>query len=86
MSAQQMPRGGTQQTSGGTREAPEFISIREAGERLSVSEVTLRRMIRRGELRGYRVGRRLIRLRVDELPGLEPQFAAMRSSASRVRS
>ena len=75
MSAQQIPQGGTQRDRagehgpgrGGTRGNAEFISIREAAERLSVSDVTLRRMIRRGELRGYRVGRRLIRLRVDEL-------------------
>jgi len=76
MSAQQMPRGGTQLGREGER-APgragtwgnaEFIRIKDAAELLAVSEVTIRRMIRRGELRGYRVGRKLIRLRIDELP------------------
>lgn len=68
MSAQQVPRGGTRPVRGGTQGSPEFISIREAAERLFASDVALRRMIPHGELRGYRVGRRLIRLRVNELP------------------
>ncbi|ROR55172.1 excisionase family DNA binding protein [Luteococcus japonicus] len=54
---------------GRTRGNAEFISIKDAAELLAVSEVTIRRMIRRGELHGYRVGRRLILLRVDELEG-----------------
>jgi len=47
----------------------EFISIREAAETLAVSEDTIRRMVWRGDLKGYRVGR-LIRLRIDELVGM----------------
>lgn len=75
MSAQRMPREGTQlgregergPGRGGTWGNAEFISIKDAAELLAVSEVTIRRMIRRGDLRGYRVGRRLIRVRVTEL-------------------
>ncbi|GAA1393962.1 helix-turn-helix domain-containing protein [Luteococcus peritonei] len=75
MSAQQMPRGGTQlgregergPSRGGTWGNAEFISIKDAAEPLAVSEVTIRRMIMRGELRGYRVSKRLIRIRTDEL-------------------
>lgn len=76
MSAQQITGGGTQPGRGGelgpgrggTWGSTEFISIKDAAELLAVSEVTIRRMIRRGNLRGYRVGKRVIRIRVSELP------------------
>jgi len=61
--------GRTQTAIGETRVQAEFISIREAAETLAVSEDTIRRMVWRGDLKGYRVGR-LIRLRIDELVGM----------------
>lgn len=75
MSAQQITGGGTQPGRGGelgpgregTWGSADFINIKDAAELLAVSEITIRRMVMRGELRGYRVGRRLIRLRIEEL-------------------
>lgn len=75
MSAQQITGGGTQPGRGGelgpgrggTWGSTEFISIRDAAELLAVSEVTIRRMVMRGEVRGYRVGRRVIRIKLSEL-------------------
>lgn len=67
--------GGTQPGRGGElgprrREnwgSAESISIRDAAELLAVSEVPIGRMVVWSEVRGYRVGRRVIRIRVDEL-------------------
>ncbi|MFZ2260900.1 MAG: helix-turn-helix domain-containing protein [Luteococcus japonicus] len=78
MSAQQIAGGGTQPGRGGEFEPgqggtwgnAEFISIKDAAELLAVSEVTIRRMVMRGELRGYRVGRRAIRIKISELEKL----------------
>ena len=44
-----------------------YVTLKGAAERLDCSERTLRRMIAAGELTGYRVGKRLVRLDADEL-------------------
>ena len=40
----------------------QFISLNEASARLGVAPRTIRRMISRGELTGYRVGTRILRV------------------------
>lgn len=47
-----------------------YIPADEAAARLSVDKKTIRRMISRGELTGYRVGPRLIRVDTAELEAL----------------
>lgn len=42
-------------------------SLNVAAERFACSERTIRRMIAAGELTGYRVGKRLVRIDLDEL-------------------
>lgn len=46
---------------------PRLSSVAAAADRLGVSQDTVRRMIDRGELTGYRLGKRLIRIDLDEL-------------------
>lgn len=50
--------------------ARRYVSLNAAAERLDCSERTLRRMIAAGELTGFRVGKRLVRLDADELDDL----------------
>ena len=45
-------------------------SLTLGAEYISVSEKTLRRMISQGQIRGYRVGPRLIRVDLNELDAL----------------
>jgi excisionase family DNA binding protein len=44
-----------------------MVSIAVAAEHVSVSQLTIRRWIAAGKLKGYRVGPRLIRVDLDEL-------------------
>jgi excisionase family DNA binding protein len=44
-----------------------MITQQQAAEYLGVTDRTVRQMIADGRLRGYRVGPRLIRLRLDEV-------------------
>ena len=44
-----------------------LVTIAAAAERLSVSELTVRRWIAAGKLTGYRVGPRLLRIDAAEL-------------------
>lgn len=46
---------------------PRLGSLAAAADRMGVSPDTVRRMIDRGELTGYRLGKRLIRIDLDEL-------------------
>jgi excisionase family DNA binding protein len=48
---------------------PALLSLSEAAERLAVSTRTLRRMIARGELVGFRVGR-TVRVRAEDVQAL----------------
>lgn len=47
-----------------------LVALKVAAERFDCSERTVRRMIAAGELTGYRVGKRLVRLDADELDRL----------------
>jgi excisionase family DNA binding protein len=47
-----------------------FISLSKAADTLGVSVRTLRRRVASGELPAYRSGRRIIRVRVDDLETL----------------
>ncbi len=49
---------------------PRRASLADAGRRYDVSTRTLRRLIASGDLPGYRLGRRLIRVDLDELDAL----------------
>jgi excisionase family DNA binding protein len=44
-----------------------YVSIREAAEHLDLSEKTIRRLIDRGELRAYRFGSRVVKLKLADL-------------------
>ena len=44
-----------------------YVGIREAAEYLDLSEKTIRRLIGRGELRLYRFGARVVKLKVADL-------------------
>ncbi|WP_032689074.1 excisionase family DNA-binding protein [Mycobacteroides abscessus] len=47
--------------------APKFVTQKEAAEILGVTDRTVRAMIADGRLVGYRGGRRIVRLRLDEV-------------------
>ena len=48
----------------------EYLSIDAAAERLGVSTTTIRRCISGGQLRAFRTGKRLIRIRIEDLEEL----------------
>jgi excisionase family DNA binding protein len=58
-----------------TSSSPPDWGIEEAAVYLGVSNYTIRRMIARGELPAYRVGK-LIRLRRSEIDGALPRIGA----------
>jgi len=47
-----------------------FISLRKAADMLDVSVRTLRRRVASGELPAFRSGRRIIRIRIDDVEKL----------------
>jgi excisionase family DNA binding protein len=49
---------------------PRYIPIEQASTYLSVDKKTIRRMIARGDLTGYRAGPRLIRVDLNEVDAL----------------
>jgi len=52
------------------RTARDYASIEEAAERLGCSQRTVRRMIAAGEIAGYRLGKRLLRIDLAELDSI----------------
>ena len=53
-----------------------YITQVEAGDILGVTDRTIRSMIADGRLKGYRLGKGVIRLRLDEVEGaLQPMRA-----------
>lgn len=50
--------------------APQMISLKAAAERLGVTEQSIRRYIAEGDLNGYRLGRRAIRVNAQEVDAL----------------
>ena len=68
-------RSETRQTSGRT-----FMTLNAAANRFDCSERTIRRMIANGELTGYRVGKRLVRVdaaEVDQLARVIPTVSTV---------
>jgi excisionase family DNA binding protein len=57
-------------------------SLETASQRHELSVKTLRRMIARGELTGYRVGKRMIRVDLAELDSLLRPIPSARDAAS----
>ena len=51
-------------------DARKYESLEHAAERLDTSQRTIRRMIARGELTGYNLGPRMIRVARDEVDAL----------------
>lgn len=47
-----------------------YIGLQDAAAYLDVNPMTIRRMISRGQLTGYRLGGRLIKIRVADLDAL----------------
>ncbi len=68
-------RSGTLATSART-----FMTLNAAAKRFDCSERTIRRMIANGELTGYRVGKRLVRVdaaEVDQLAHVIPTVSTV---------
>lgn len=53
-----------------------FASLAAAAEYVDVSEKTMRRMISSGYITGYRIGKRLIRVDLDDLDRLARRIQA----------
>lgn len=51
-----------------------YVTILQAADYLGVTDRTIRQMIADGRLTGYRSGRRLVRLRVDEIDAAMQPF------------
>lgn len=62
--------------------APEWLTVREAASRLTVSPMTVRRLIDRGELRGHRIGRQ-VKVRPADLDAYIAATAMPPRSAAR---
>lgn len=56
-----------------------YLSLAEAAEHLGVAPLTLRRAISRGELRAYRYGKKIIRVRREDLDALLRPIPSARS-------
>lgn len=50
--------------------AQKYLSIADAAERLGVVPLTIRRAIRNGDLRGYRIGTKTIRVLAEDVDAL----------------
>ena len=51
-----------------------YLSVGEAAEYLKVTDRTIRSMISDGRLRAYRSGKKIVRLRIDEIDGALTPF------------
>jgi excisionase family DNA binding protein len=60
-------------------ELPVYISIPQAAEVLGVCDKTIRRHIAAGHLRAYRCGKRLIRVRVEDIEKLLREIPSART-------
>lgn len=47
-----------------------LVSIVEAAEFLAVSPITVRRMVASGDIQGFRVGKKIVRISVEELKAM----------------
>ena len=62
---------------------PRYYTVRELADVLRVSDLTIRRMIHRGELRAVRVGPRNLRIPAAELERIEETGATRPPARSR---
>ncbi len=60
-----------------------YVTLSEAAEYLAVTERTIRNMIARGELTGYRIGKRAIRIDHLELDAAMTPIPTVGTVASR---
>ena len=58
-----------------------FMTLAAAADRFDCSERTIRRMIANGELTGYRVGKRLVRVDSNEVDHLARVIPTIRTVA-----
>lgn len=58
---------------------PVYISITQAADVMGVCDKTVRRHIAAGRLRAYRCGKRLIRVRVEDIEYLMREIPSARS-------
>lgn len=49
------------------KKPPRYATLAEAAEYLGANERTIRNLISRGQITGFRLGRKLIRVNLDEL-------------------
>ena len=59
----------------------ELVSMREAAARYHISHDTVRRLLRQGELTGYKLGHQVLRVDLDELDAL---FKPIKTTKGRV--
>lgn len=62
-----------------TTNLPVYLSIPQAAEIMGVCDKTVRRHIAAGRLRAYRCGRRLIRVRIEDIENLMREIPSARS-------
>lgn len=60
-------------------ELPTYINITQAADVLGVCDKTVRRHIAAGRLRAYRCGKRLIRVRTDDIENLMREIPSART-------
>lgn len=65
--------------------AEELLTVQEAATRLKVSAVTVKRYLKQGRLRAYRVGPRAIRIRRDDVEYLPQPSRPAASAVSATR-
>lgn len=61
-----------------TTPARRWASIKEAADHLGVTDRTIRQMIQDGRLRGYRAGKKLVRVDLNELDSALLPFGGAR--------
>lgn len=62
-----------------TTNVPVYLSIPQAAEIMGVCDKTVRRHIAAGRLRAYRCGKRLIRVRIEDIENLMREIPTARS-------
>ncbi len=61
-----------------TRNVPVYISIAQAADAMGVCDKTVRRHIAAGRLRAYRCGKKLIRVRIEDIERLMREIPSAR--------
>ena len=63
-----------------------LITVREAAYRLSLAEITVRRMIRRNELPVVRIGKRSVRIPLEDVERISISVSHSRANAPASRA